>query len=298
MTDISYDARTGGAVEEVPTSSASEVDAGLAAAAAAAPVVAATPPAERKRWLYAVADAIEVPAAVDELVAVADRETGLGEERLRMEIGRTSVQLRYYADVAVEGSYLDATVDAGLPRLARVRVPLGPVAVFGASNFPFLFSVLGTDTASALASGCPVVVKAHPAHPVLSARLGALALAALREAGAPAGLFALVSGFEAGARLVRSPRTTAVAFTGSLGAGRTLFDVASSRPSPIPFYGELGALNTLVVCPAAAARGEDIAAGLAASFTLGVGQFCTKPGVVLLPAGAPGEAVRRSLAKR
>lgn len=281
MTDISYDARIGQAVEEIPTSTLTEVDSALAAAAAAAPVVAATPPAERARWLYAMADALE--ATTDELVALADRETGLGEDRLRMELGRTPVQLRYYADVAAEGSYLDATIDAGPPKLARTRIPLGPVAVFGASNFPFLFSVLGTDTGSALASGCPVVAKAHPAHPALSARLGNLAREALKDA--PAGLFALVSGFEAGARLVSSPHTAAVAFTGSQRAGLTLWRLANERDVVIPVFAEMGTVNPVVITPTVSTL-DDLATGFVESFTRGTGQYCTKPGLLFAPAGS------------
>jgi NADP-dependent aldehyde dehydrogenase len=288
MTDISYDARTGQPVEELLTSSLSEVDAVLAEAAAAAPVVATTPPSERKVWLYALADALD--AETDELVAIADRETGLGEERLRMEIGRAAVQLRYYADIAVEGSYVDAVIDPGL---ARMRVPLGPVAVFGASNFPFLFSVLGTDTASALASGCPVVVKAHPAHPALSARLGRLAQDVL-----PAGLFGLVSGFEAGGRLVRSPHTAAVAFTGSQRAGLALWRLANERDVVIPVFAEMGTVNPVVVTAGALSKLDDLATGFVESFTRGTGQYCTKPGLLFAPAGSGmagrvAEALRR-----
>jgi NADP-dependent aldehyde dehydrogenase len=279
MTDVSYDARTGQPVEEIPVSTLSEVDAVLAEAAVAAPVVAATSPVERKAWLYALADALD--ATVDELVAIADRETGLGDERLRMEIGLAATQLRYYADIAVEGSFVDAVIDA---RIARMRVPLGPVAVFGASNFPFLFSVLGTDAASALASGCPVVVKAHPAHPALSARLGRLAREALADA--PAGLFGLVSGFEAGARLVRSPHTAAVAFTGSQRAGLALWRMANERDVVIPVFAEMGTVNPVVVTPAAVSKLDDLASGFVGSFTRGTGQYCTKPGLLFAPAGS------------
>ncbi len=286
MTDLSYDARTGQAVEEVATSAPSEVDTALAAAAAAAPGIAATPPARRARWLYAIADALDVPTTVDELVALADRETALGDARLRMEIARTSGQLRHYADVAVEGSFVDVTVDTGSPRLARMRVPLGPVAVFGASNFPFAFSVLGTDTASALAAGCPVVVKGHPAHPRLSERLGRLALDALAGTDAPAGLFALVSGFDAGTRLVRSPHSAAVAFTGSQRAGLALWRLANEREVVIPVFAEMGTVNPVVVTPAAVSRLDELAGGFVGSFTLGTGQYCTKPGLLFAPAGS------------
>lgn len=271
---VSYDVRTGAAVSSVPESSVSEVDAALAAAAAVAPSYAGLSPAERAPLLHALADAVD--AAADELFEIADRETGLGEERLRMEIGRAAVQLRYYADVAVSGAYLDATVDGGL---ARVRTPLGPVAVFGASNFPFLFGVLGTDTGSALASGCPVVVKAHPAHPVLSERLGALAASVL-----PAGVFSLVSGFAAGERLVRSPHTAAVAFTGSQRGGLALWRLANERDVVIPVFAEMGTVNPVVVTPAA--RVEDVVSGFVESFTRGTGQYCTKPGLLFVPAGS------------
>lgn len=298
MTDTSYDARTGRPVEDVPTSESSQVDAALAAAAAAAPTIAATPPARRARWLHAIADALDVPDAVDELVRLADRETALGDARLRMEIARTSVQLRYYADVAVEGSCVDVTVDTGNPRLARMRVPLGPVAVFGASNFPLLFGVLGTDTASALAAGCPVVVKGHPAHPGLSERLGRLALDALAGTDAPAGLFALVTGFDAGARLVRSTHTAAVAFTGSQRAGLALWRLANEREVVIPVFAEMGTVNPVVVTRAAVSRMDELAGAFVASFTLGTGQYCTKPGLLFAPAGSGAaeqvaEALRR-----
>ncbi|MFC4852565.1 aldehyde dehydrogenase family protein [Actinophytocola glycyrrhizae] len=277
--DVSYDARTGAAVEEVAVSTPFEVDTALAAAAAAAPGVAATPPVERARLLRALADALEGRA--DELVALADRETGLGEERLRMEIGRAAGQLRYHADVAVEGSYLDVTIDTGAPRLARTGVPLGPVAVFGASNFPFLFGVLGTDTAAALAAGCPVVVKANPAQPVLSARLRLLAADVL-----PAGWFALVSGFEAGGALVASPHTAAVAFTGSQRGGLALWRLANERDVVIPVFAEMGTVNPVVVTAAALSRADELARGFVESFTRGTGQYCTKPGLLFVPAGS------------
>jgi NADP-dependent aldehyde dehydrogenase len=273
---VSYDVRTGAAVTEVAESSLSEVDAALAAAASVAPSYGGLSPAERAPFLYALADAVD--AAADELFVIADRETGLGEERLRMEIGRAAVQLRYYADVAVEGSYLDATIDDGL---ARVRTPLGPVAVFGASNFPFLFGVLGTDTGSALAAGCPVVAKAHPAHPVLSARLGAIAASVL-----PAGVFSLVSGFAAGERLVRSPDTAAVAFTGSQRGGLALWRLANEREVVIPVFAEMGTVNPVVVTAGALSRVDDVVRGFVESFTRGSGQYCTKPGLLFVPAGS------------
>jgi NADP-dependent aldehyde dehydrogenase len=165
-------------------------------------------------------------------------------------------------------------------------VPLGPVAVFGASNFPLAFSVAGGDTVSALAAGCPVVVKAHSSHPALSRQVGRVVTDALIKAGAPDGVFAVVYGTDAGRALVQHPAITAAGFTGSLQGGRALFDLANARPDPIPFYGELGALNPVVVSPGALAqRADQIVSGFVGSYTLGSGQFCTKPGLLFLPAG-------------
>ena len=278
-----------------PTTDA-ELEAVTAAAAAAAPVWLASTAAERAGWLRAAADALD--ASADELVEIADRETRLGATRLRGEVGRTSGQLRLFAAVVEEGSYLELTVDDAdssatppRPELRRLLVPVGPVAVFSASNFPFAFSVAGGDTASALAAGCPVIVKAHSGHPELSRRTAEIVAAALESAGAPAGSLALIEGRDAGNALVQHPVIRAAGFTGSLGGGRALFDLASSRPDPIPFYGELGSVNPVVVtAAAAAARGDQLAKGLVGSFTLGVGQFCTKPGVVFVPRGAQFEA--------
>ncbi|MFD4960021.1 aldehyde dehydrogenase (NADP(+)) [Microbacterium sp. NPDC058389] len=272
------------------TTTTAELDALTAAAAAAAPVWRAADAATRASWLRAAADALD--AHLDELVAIADDETRLGETRLRGEVGRTTGQLRLFATVVEEGSYLELTVDdadASVPRpeLRRMLTGVGPVAVFSASNFPFAFSVAGGDTASALAAGNPVIVKAHSGHPRLSERTAAIVAEALVTAGAPEGSLALVEGREAGNALVQHPVIQAAGFTGSLGGGRALFDLASGRPDPIPFYGELGSVNPVVLTPAAvAARGEALAQGLVGSFTLGVGQFCTKPGVVFVPAGA------------
>ncbi len=268
-----------------------ELETLLAAAAAAAPVWRRSAAAERASWLRAAATALD--DARDELVALADAETRLGTARLAGEVARTTGQLRLFADVVEEGSFLELTVDdadpaatPARPELRRLLVPVGPVAVFSASNFPFAFSVAGGDTASALAAGCPVIVKAHSGHPRLSVRTAEVVAAALTGAGAPAGSLSLVTGREAGNALVQHPVIRAAGFTGSLSGGRALFDLASGRPDPIPFYGELGSVNPVVLTPAAvAARGDELAQGLAASFTLGVGQFCTKPGVVFVPAG-------------
>ncbi|WP_433556164.1 aldehyde dehydrogenase (NADP(+)) [Pseudonocardia xinjiangensis] len=269
-----------------------ELNAVLAAAARAAGPLAALRPAERAALLRAAADALD--AAAGELVPIAVAESALPEARLTGEVARSSGQLRLFADALDEGSYLEVIIDtadpdaAPVPRpdLRRMLVPLGPVLVFAASNFPFAFSVPGGDTASALAAGSPVVLKAHPGHPELSQRTGEVLADALRAAGAPDGTFAVVHGMDAGTSAITDPRIKAAAFTGSVRGGRALLDIASARPEPIPFYGELGSLNPVFVTPAAvAARGEAIADGYVASFTLGTGQFCTKPGLLFLPEG-------------
>lgn len=269
-----------------------ELDRLARAALDAAQVLRRSTAQERTEWLVAIADALD--ARSDELVAIARRETHLGEERLRGEVVRTTGQLRFFGEVICEGGYLEATIDHAdpgrtppRPDLRRMLVALGPVAVYSASNFPFAFSVAGGDTASALAAGCPVIVKAHSGHPELSRATARIVSAALEAAGAPNGTFALIEGRETGVALVEHPAIRAAGFTGSVSGGRALFDRASARPDPIPFYGELGSINPVVVTPAAdAARGADLAAGLAGSFQLGSGQFCTKPGVVFVPRGS------------
>jgi NADP-dependent aldehyde dehydrogenase len=293
MTEIDQgmNPRTGQAVgAPVAHTSLAGVDRSARAAAIAAPALAALSLGRRADLLRAVAGALEDARA--ELVALADAETGLGTGRLDGELTRTTVQLEMFAKVVADGSVVDAIIDhtdpaAKPPRpdLRRMLVPLGPTAVFAASNFPFAFSVAGGDTASALAAGCPVLVKAHPGHPGLSVAAADIVVNALTRAGAPDGTFAVVHGLDAGRALLTHPAVAAAAFTGSLAAGRALFDLANGRPEPIPFYGELGSLNPTVVTPAAvASRGADIAAGFVASYTLGSGQFCTKPGLLFLPA--------------
>lgn len=232
----------------------------------------------------------------DELVELAARETGLTTARLTGELRRTRVQLCLFGRVTERGDHLDARIDApdpdfalGVPRddLRRVLVPVGPVAVFAASNFPFAFSVAGGDTAAALAAGCPVVVKAHPGHPSLSRRVASIVALALEGAGLPAGCLQLVEGQEAGVALLRHPGIRAASFTGSLHAGRFLADVAASRPDPIPFFGELGSVNPVVVTRAGLeASRETLAAGYVASVSGSAGQLCTKPGFLLLPSGS------------
>lgn len=280
------------AVTATTATTAAELDEIAAAARRAFAVTVASTAAERADWLRAVADALD--AARDEVVAIADEETHLGTTRLNGEVARTTAQLRLFADAILEGSYLEATIDRPdpsttppRPDLRRMLRPLGPVAVFGASNFPFAFSVAGGDTASALAAGCPVIVKGHSAHARLSQRTAEVVASALANAGAPDGIFAHVMGRETGVALVQHPQIRAVGFTGSLHGGRALFDLAQGRPDPIPFYGELSAVNPVLITAAALeARADELAAGLVGSFTLGAGQFCTNPGVVLVPAGS------------
>jgi NADP-dependent aldehyde dehydrogenase len=276
----------------VPDTDQALLDAALAGLAVSAPALADTGRAERAAALRAVAGALD--AAAEELVAVAARETALPLPRLTGEVARTTGQLRMFADGLDEGSFLDVVIDsadpgaAPVPRpdLRRMQVPLGPVLVFAASNFPFAFSVAGGDTASALAAGCPVVVKAHPGHPETSVRTAEVVRAAWEGAGMPAGSFALILGERAGVQALRDPRITAAGFTGSLHGGAALYRIAAEREVPIPFYAEMGSLNPTFVTPGAvAARGETIADGFVASFTLGVGQFCTKPGLLFLPRG-------------
>lgn len=267
-----------------------ELEAVLDAAVAAAPIWEACSPRERARVLVALADALEV--GVDLLVAAAGPETGLPEARLRGEVTRTCVQLRMFAEELITGRFLHVVIDRAdpdfvlgpRPDLRRYQIPIGPVLVFAASNFPFAFSVAGTDTASALAAGCPVIVKVHPGHPETSARTAAIVTGALERAGVPSGVFAVISGVNAGISALNDRRIAAAAFTGSVRGGRALFDIAAARPVPIPFYGELGSLNPAVITAGAATERRDaIASGFVGSFTMGAGQFCTKPGILLVP---------------
>jgi NADP-dependent aldehyde dehydrogenase len=285
-----YDPRTGSpAGAPVAETTQAELDAAVSAAAAAAADWAATAPAARAAMLEAVASELDAHAA--ELAELADVETALGGPRLTGEVARTTGQLRMFADVLRDGGFQDVAVSAGdgaaVPELRRISRPVGPVAVFAASNFPFAFSVAGGDTASALAAGCPVIVKAHPGHPRTSVLTGQLVAGALASAGAPAGVFAVAHGMDAGTALLRHPAVAAAGFTGSARGGLALQRICAERPVPIPFFGELGSVNPVVVLPAAAAaRGGEIAAGYAGSLTLGAGQFCTNPGLLFVPEDA------------
>ena len=267
-----------------------ELDAILGAAAAARRPWARWSATDRAAVLRAVAAALD--AAAETLVPIAQAETHLPAARLTGELTRTTFQLRLHADEIETGRPFDARIDHAdptwgmgpRPDLRRMQVPLGPVVVFAASNFPFAFSVAGGDTSSALAAGCPVVVKSHPGHRQLSDATADIVRAAMQAAGAPSGVFAIVHGDDAGRAAVLDPRIAAGAFTGSISGGRALFDLAVSRPVPIPFFGELGSVNPVFVTRAAAARrADEIAAGFIGSYSMGAGQFCTKPGLLFVP---------------
>lgn len=267
------------------------IDHAANAAAAAAPYWAASSGAQRAQLLQHLALALEQQRTA--LVALADEESFLGATRLGGEVERTCFQLRTFASFCLGGAPFHVTDDLavplpapqGRPRLTRVRVPLGPVAMFSASNFPFAFSVLGGDTASALAAGCPVVVKGHGAHARLSVAVHALAQGVLQQLGLPAGLIGHVQGTSpaVGTRLVQHPAIQAVAFTGSVRGGLALQALAGARQPPVPFFGELGSVNPVIVLPGLLpARNDELAAQLAASVAQGSGQFCTSPGIVAL----------------
>lgn len=292
----SVDPRTGGTQEPVVhEADADEVDAACAAAACAVGWYASASPTERERLLAALADALGEGA--DEVVTTADRETALGRPRLESELERTTDQLRFLGAVARDGRQLDATIDPD-GAIRRINVPLGPVAVFAASNFPLAFSVAGGDTASALAAGCPVVVKAHPSHPHTSELTARALVAGLEQIGAPPGSFSLVHGFEAGRRLVTDPRIRAVGFTGSRRGGKALLDLVADRDDPVPVHAEMGSVNPVVVTTAALrARRGRILDGYCDSLRLGTGQFCTSPGLLFVPEAEYG-AVREGLVAR
>lgn len=287
MSVVSHDPRTGLPAESAEETTTAEVLNIVQRAAGTAPVLAATDPHDLREWLRAIADGLE--AHQDELARLADTETALGLDRLTGEVNRAANQLRFYGDVAVEGSHLGVTIDPRTdttPELVRVNRPVGPVAVFGASNFPFAFSVLGNDTGAALAAGCPVVVKAHPAHVGLSLRQAEIAREALEAVGAPAGTFDVVVGHQAGVDLVQAPPIAAVAFTGSQAGGLALWRLANERETVIPVFAEMGTVNPVIVTRDGSRDITAVAAGFVGSFTLGNGQFCTKPGIMLAPRGA------------
>jgi alpha-ketoglutaric semialdehyde dehydrogenase len=285
------DPATGDTLEPSFSSAGAEaVSQAAALAAAAFPSYSATDPASRAGFLEACAEAIL--AIGDELIVRAMAETGLPRARLEGERGRTVGQLRLFAQTVRQGDWLDATIDPALPEraplprpdLRRLNVALGPVAVFGASNFPLAFSVAGGDTASALAAGCPVIVKGHPAHPGTGELVARALIAAVTSSGMPDGTFSYLPGESnaLGGALVSDPRIKAVGFTGSRAGGLALVKLAAQRAEPIPVYAEMSSINPVVLMPAALeARAEAIAAGFVPSLTMGAGQFCTNPGLVL-----------------
>ncbi|MDP2080229.1 MAG: aldehyde dehydrogenase (NADP(+)) [Pseudotabrizicola sp.] len=269
------------------------------AAEAAFPSFAATSRADRARFLEAIAD--EIDARGEAITEIGTQETGLPAARLQGERGRTTGQLRLFAAHIRAGEYLDRRHDVALPDrqplprpdLRMIQRPIGPVAVFGASNFPLAFSVAGGDTASALAAGCPVVVKGHSAHPGTGEIVAQAIDAARKSCNLHPGVFSLVQGGkrDVGEALVQHPLIRAVGFTGSLGGGRALFDLCARRPDPIPFFGELGSVNPMFLLPAAlSARGDALAKGWAASLTMGAGQFCTNPGIAVVIDGPEADA--------
>jgi 2,5-dioxopentanoate dehydrogenase len=269
---------------------ASHVEAACEAAAAAFAEYRGTSGEQRAAFLEAIAGNIE--SIRDEVVARAVAESGLPEARLTGEVGRTTGQLRMFAAVLREGSWNEARIDPALPDrtplprpdIRQRSIALGPVAVFGSSNFPLAFSVAGGDTASALAAGCPVVVKAHDAHPGTSELVGRAITDAVRTAGLPAGTFSLLYGYgpELGTALVTDPRIKAVGFTGSRSGGTALVAAAAARPEPIPVYAEMSSINPVFLLGGALAnRAADIGRAFVGSLTLGSGQFCTNPGLVI-----------------
>jgi 2,5-dioxopentanoate dehydrogenase len=285
--------------------SLAQVDQACALAAGAFDALRATSDAQRADLLDQIA--AEITLLGDALIERAMAETGLPRARLEGERGRTVNQLKLFAELLREGSWQDIRIDTALPQRQPPRpelrlqfVGVGPVAVFGASNFPLAFSVAGGDTAAALAAGCPVVVKAHSAHPGTSELVGQAVCAALRHCELPAGVFALLpgSGHDIGEALVRHPAIQAVGFTGSRRGGLALMAVAAARPQPIPVYAEMSSINPVIVLPVAlAARASELATGFAGSLTMGVGQFCTNPGLVLGLAGPDLDAFAAAAAQ-
>jgi NADP-dependent aldehyde dehydrogenase len=289
---------------QIQEHTAPQIHAAATAAAQAADDWAQSSAQTRATLLRGLADILE--ANREALVRLADEETSLGPARLNGELDRTQFQLRGFADHVEAGHAFTLSDDpaiagappAGRPHLTRVRIPLGPVAMFSASNFPFAFSVLGGDTASALAAGCPVVIKAHPGHPRLSRKVVELAQTVLAQQGLPAGLLGMVegAGVDVGVELVRHPDIAAVAFTGSFKGGAALWAQANVRARPIPFYGELGSINPVIALPSAlAGQAEELAHTLAASIEFGCGQVCTSPGLVVLFEGADADRFEAAL---
>lgn len=269
-----------------------ELERALALAASAFQVYRNKTGEEKAGFLRAIANHIE--ASIDEIAARGPLETGLPEARMRGESGRTIGQLRLFASLVEEGTWVDARIEHAQPDRAPIPKvdirsmmrPLGPVVVFAASNFPLAYSVAGGDTASALAAGCPVIVKAHSSHPGISEIVAEAVVKAAREQHMPEGVFSMLfgGGRTIGQALVKAPEVKAVGFTGSLAGGRALMDLAAQRPEPIPVYAEMSAINPVVVLESALGENsESLAESLYGSLTMGVGQFCTNPGLVFIP---------------
>jgi len=259
-----------------------------------------------QRALFLEYIAYEIESLGDVLITKINEETGLSLDRIKNERARTTDQLRMFAAYVRTGNWLEATIDTGIPErkplpkpdLRKIMFPLGPVVVFGASNFPLAYSVAGGDTASAFAAGCTVIVKAHPAHPGTSALVGQAIIKAAKHNNMPNGVFSLLfdNGFTIGKALVEHPYATAVGFTGSLGGGRALFDLAANRKRPIPVFAEMGSTNPVILLPEALKnRANEIATNYAASITLGTGQFCTNPGLLLAIGSEELEQFKKSL---
>lgn len=275
------------------------IDRAVAAAVAAYAETRLYPPDKLAAFLEAVADEFE--ALGDDLLQIAHAETALSIPRLTGERGRTTGQLRKFAALLREGSYVEAIIDTAMPArqpaprpaIHRMLIPLGVVGVFAASNFPYAFSVAGGDTASAFAAGCPVIVKAHPGHPETSELAAHAINRAIQKCGFPAGFFSLIHGnqTDVGQALVTHPDIAAIGFTGSLRAGRAIFDAAAARPTPIPVYAEMGSINPVVLLPDAIKnRADSLSTSLAESVTLGSGQFCTNPGLIFVIESAESES--------
>ena len=296
---------TGGSLQPgFVTATEEEIETAVRLAAEAFPVFSRTSGKDKAAFLRKIAEKIE--AAASAIIERAEAETALPKARLQGETARTCGQLRLFAQVVEEGSWLAARIDRAdsdrkplpKPDVRSLLRPLGPVVVFGASNFPLAFSVAGGDTASAFAAGNPVIVKCHAAHPGTGELVGQAVRESVRECGLPEGVFSLLfgPGSRIGSALVKHPLVKAGGFTGSRAAGRALMDLCSSRPEPIPFYAEMSSTNPVFVLPyALRERGKVIAEGLHGSFTLGAGQFCTKPGMVFLPHGNDDEPFRNRL---
>ncbi len=285
----SYNAYTGEALPyRFVQATAQEVEAAAEAAAAAYPVFRNLPASRRADFLEAIA--AQLDALGDEFIAQVTRETALPNARILSERSRTSSQMRLFAQVLRRGDFHGARIDRALPErqplpridLRQYRIGVGPVAVFGASNFPLAFSTAGGDTAAALAAGCPVVFKAHSGHMATAEQVADAILCAAEQTGMPKGVFNMIYGAGVGEALVKHPAIQAVGFTGSLKGGRALYDMAAARPQPIPVFAEMSSINPVLVLPEALqVRGERIASELAASVVLGGGQFCTNPGLVI-----------------